>query len=298
MAIISQIQGGLGNQMFQYAFGRSMALKYETSLFLDERWFHTSIDEVTPREFLLPKMRIQAKIASYDGFSGSPSRLRKVAQCFLPISPFVVQEKKAFISDTSWFHLHCFASQDFYVRGYWQSYKYFSQIRPELLDEFTPCNPIGTHYENYHSQILAQDSTMVHVRRGDYVSLPGAAKVHGGLVNLSYYQRAMDWVLARKPHTHFYIFSDDLEWAKVNLPHAERSTYVNNALECDAAVKELALMKACKNHIIANSSLSWWGAWLAEPHLALRSIVICPQRWTNDSKAIWNDLLLPAWQKL
>jgi hypothetical protein len=135
---------------------------------------------------------------------------------------------------------------------------------------------------------------MVHIRRGDYVHLPVAAKVHGFL-GLDYYQKGMDLLLASDPRIQFFVFSDDLDWAKANLPHQDKITFIHGTEEITAPVQELFLMTKCKKHLIANSSLSWWGAWLstsANPH------VIAPHRWTNDTDKSWDDLLPAQWQRI
>jgi hypothetical protein len=126
------------------------------------------------------------------------------------------------------------------------------------------------------------------------VNLPVAAKAHGFL-GLDYYQNGMQLLSENDIHTHFFVFSDDLDWAKVNLPHQEKITYIETTHEKTAAIQELFLMTQCQRHLIANSSLSWWSAWLSasqNPH------VIAPKRWTNDVDKEWDDLLPSHWQRI
>jgi hypothetical protein len=137
-------------------------------------------------------------------------------------------------------------------------------------------------------------SAMIHIRRGDYVNLPVAAKAHGFL-GLDYYQNGMRLLLENDIHTHFFVFSDDLDWAKANLPHQEKITYIETANEKTAPIQELFLMTQCQRHLIANSSLSWWSAWLSvdqNPH------IIAPKQWTNDVDKKWDDLLPSHWQRI
>jgi hypothetical protein len=135
---------------------------------------------------------------------------------------------------------------------------------------------------------------MVHIRRGDYVNSLSAAKFHG-VLTLNYYQQAIEELLLNKPNAHFFIFSDDLPWAKEALPKDLQITFVENALQADDAAQELQLMCACKHHIIANSSLSWWGAWLKQD---CGGFVFAPNRWISDSSLDLSNLLPAHWQKI
>jgi hypothetical protein len=163
-----------------------------------------------------------------------------------------------------------------------------------LQQEFKTQQPISDHYQSYLNSIRNSESVMLHIRRGDYVNLPSAAKFHGALA-LSYYQQAIEELLLNKPNAHFFIFSDDLPWAKEALPKDLQITFVENALQADAAAQELQLMYACKHHIIANSSLSWWGAWLKQD---CGGFVFAPHRWISDSSLDLSKLLPAHWQKI
>jgi hypothetical protein len=105
----------------------------------------------------------------------------------------------------------------------------------------------------------------------------------------------MDLFLEKDPATQFFIFSDDLNWARENLPHQERICFIESTSKYNAPLEELFLMTQCQRHLIANSSLSWWGAWLSSNPSPL---VIAPRNWTNDSHKSWDDLLLPQWQRI
>jgi hypothetical protein len=135
---------------------------------------------------------------------------------------------------------------------------------------------------------------MVHIRRGDYVNLASAAKIHG-FIGLEYYREGMRLLLNKNPEIHFFVFSDDLKWAKQNLPHSERSTFIQSLGNSDAVIQELELMMHCQNHLIANSSLSWWAAWLSKQS---NGVILCPKKWTNDLSMNWDDLLPNTWQRI
>ena len=295
MTIITQIQGGLGNQLFQYATGRALALKFGEVLVLDDRWYGPQQEGVTPRSFLLSRLRIAGEIRTCRDSIRAPKRWRRIAQTIWPCSPFVFKERRGYVFEKSLDRMRPYASQDLYLMGYWQSFRYFESIRPELLIEFTPMDSLASHYERYCDQILhTRDATMVHIRRGDYVNLPSAAKIHGAL-DLSYYQAAMKQLVQEKPNAQFFVFSDDIPWAKAYLPFQERITFIENLPQEDAVVQELALMRSCQHHIIANSSLSWWGAWLGNNP---SQRVLCPTRWLGDPSLPLDDLLPAQWQRI
>ncbi len=298
MAIITQLQGGLGNQLFQYATARTLALLQHQALLLDDQWYAQSYEQVTPRQVQLQELSIVGQIQTCVPIK-APRRIRKILQSVLPISPFVLKEKKDKIYDPRIKNAPAFKNQDLYLMGYWQSYKYFESIRLQLLQETKAKKPLHTHYQKYLEQIEnSPNAVMVHIRRGDYVHLPVVAQVHGALP-ITYYAQAMQSMIAQCPSAPFFVFSDDLAWAKDHLPYQDviqnTITFIQSVSMEHAVVQELALMRSCQHHIIANSSLSWWGAWLCENP---EQHVICPSRWMGDRRLSLDDLLPPNWQRI
>jgi hypothetical protein len=294
MNIIVKLQGGLGNQLFQYATARALAYQHQTPLLLDKSWFTKTYDDVTPRELLISRLNTKGALISLDSPPNRPKRIRRILQKLWPINPYVYYEQNPHHFDSSLLNAPTFKTQNLYLMGYWQSYRYFESIKKILQLEVIPKSPLDAHYQNYLNQIKASSSAMVHVRRGDYVHLASAAKVHGFL-GLDYYQQGMDALLHRNPKTHFFVFSDDLDWVKENLPHQEKITFIRSLEKSDAVIQELELMTHCQNHLIANSSFSWWAAWLAK---SVNNTVICPSRWTNDLTKSWDDLLPANWARI
>lgn len=293
MNITAQIQGGLGNQLFQYATAKALSIRLKGRLQLDISWFSHRWEDVTPRHFLLPGLKVDCQLTTHHQAIHSPKRWRRIAQRFLPLNPYILKDRPfRFNSDLNTFKPY--TSQDIYLIGYWQSYHYFNAIRNILIKEIKPVNTLSDHYQGYLEKILSCPSAMVHIRRGDYVHLPVAAKIHG-FVGLDYYQKGFDRLLASNPNIHFFVFSDDIEWAKSNLPHQEKIHFIESVDEINAPVQELFLMSQCQKHLIANSSLSWWGAWLSESTIPM---IIAPKNWTNDRDKNWDDLLPKHWQKL
>jgi len=294
MNIIAQLQGGLGNQLFQYATARALAHKHQCALLLDQGWFAKSYDDVTPRELLLSSLNTKGALISLEPLLKRPKRIRRILQKLWPINPYVYSERTPYRFDPHLLKAPAFKTQNLYLMGYWQSYRYFESVKKILQAEITPASPLDQHYQNYLNQIQASSSAMVHVRRGDYVHLASAAKVHG-FIGLEYYQQGMDRLLEKNPNIQFFVFSDDLDWVKANLPHQNRITFIESLESNDAVIQELELMTHCQYHLIANSSLSWWAAWLAKNP---DNLVICPSNWTNDLTMNWDDLLPAHWQRI
>jgi hypothetical protein len=132
----------------------------------------------------------------------------------------------------------------------------------------------------------------LHVRRGDFVSLNSAARVHG-LCSVDYYARAINLVRSRCPGCHFLVFSDDPQWARAELPLDPSAVFVTGNAE--RPEQDLILMSACGHHIIANSSFSWWGAWLAASQA---KVVIAPKQWFLNAPRDTSDLIPDGWIRL
>ena len=294
MNIIAQLQGGLGNQLFQYATARSLALQKQASLLLDHSWFSETFEDVTPRELLVGDLNTQGSIVSFQPPIKRSKRIWRIGQKFWPIDPFIFVEQSPFRFDPQLSKSPAFEKQNLYLIGYWQSYKYFDAIKSTLQLEITPKKALDAHYEYYLKQIQSTPAAMVHIRRGDYINLASAAKVHG-FSGLEHYQKGMQILLEKNPQTHFYVFSDDLQWTKENLPHQDKITFIQSLDKSSAVIQELELMKHCQHHLIANSSLSWWAAWLSKSQ---NGLVICPNKWTNDLSMNWDDLLPANWIRI
>ena len=294
MAIYSYLQGGLGNQMFQYAIARALSEHYQSTFLLDRSWFDVPQSETTPRPYQLDLLQIQNTAKSNLDFPKKPHRWIRPIQRIWSSGPIVYYQQNAFEFDPLLFQFKSMAKRDLFLFGYWQAYPYLENIRPILQSEFKTKAPIPDHYQIYLEHIRTNESVMLHIRRGDYVNSPSAAKFHG-VLPLSYYQQAIQALLLNKPNAHFFIFSDDLPWAKEALPKNLKVTFVENALQADAAAQELQLMTACKHHIIANSSLSWWGAWLKQD---CNGLVFAPNRWISDSSLDLSHLLPTSWNRI
>lgn len=294
MNIITHIQGGLGNQLFQYATARSLALQKNATLSLDCGWYLKSYKDVTPRKFHLNDLNIKDVLIYLEESINRPKKIRRFFQRFWPLNPYIFLEKKPYYFDASLCKSPAFRLQTLYLMGYWQSYKYFAAIKNILQEEIRPKKPLDTHYQNYLNKIKATQSAMIHIRRGDYINLESASKIHG-FIGINYYVRGMRILLEKNPDTHFFVFSDDINWALENIPNQNRCTFIKSLNTDDDAIQELELMTHCQNHLIANSSLSWWAAWLGNKK---GGTVICPSKWISDPHQDFSDLLPAEWHQI
>jgi len=282
--------GGLGNQMFQYALGRRLALDRNVPLKLYLDWY----EKVDDRLYELDQLNINAEIASYEEFFRLKyySRnwfTRKVYKIYqYPISYYrkryvIEQEPRKFDSNI----LH--VPKTAYLIGYWACERYFEPIQSRIRQEFSPSIPLSESHQKLSLKIQNDPSSVsVHIRRGDYVFQPGFL-----VLPMDYYHRAVAHINQNIQSPHFYIFSDDINWVKVHLKFNNEMTFI----EPSAGGKDLLdmqLMSQCHHHINANSSFSWWGAWLGEKS---DSIVIVPNQW-HTNKPYPEDLIPNRWIRI
>jgi len=302
--VATHLLGGLGNQLFQYAAGRALADRLGASLVLDATAFRTGYCQ---RPFELDRYPIQATVA-WRGFRKGPRK----GPVPLPDSAGPVEHALRLAGSIMGGQGHrgnrrprldVFIQRGFdydprfetiagstYLAGYWQSYRYFESsaetIRRELL---RPTPPPGAN-RDWLSRIGATNAVCVHVRRGDYL-LARELRVHG-LCSQDYYEKAMHRMAAQLQGAEFFLFSDDHQWCRENF-HGP-GIHLVDANGPDAAVEDLRLMAACRHHVIANSSLSWWAAWLADHP---DQMTIAPEPWFAHL-ASTPDLLPRRWQTL
>ena len=279
--IIVKLSGGLGNQMFQYAASRSLALRNNDILKFDLSWFKNLGD--TNRYFKLYVFNIIniAEATEEEIRNLKPTRLLRFLKLYNQQMYF---KEKYFNFDPEILKL----KGDIYLDGYWQSEKYFKDFDSVIRQEFNLKNPISVEAQNISLKIISDNSVSIHVRRGDYVSSPKTFAYHG-VCSLPYYKQAIDIMKGKLKNPVFYIFSDDMQWVKEKLKIDGDIVYVSRLEIKD--YEEMILMSQCKNNIIANSSFSWWAGWLNKDH---QKIVIAPQKWFNLQKNI-KDLIPEKW---
>ena len=298
--IISKIQGGLGNQMFQYAFGLSQATRLNSELKIEIDNFDSPEEY---RNFELNLFNISAKKVEQEDLDslGVPSLsskkiipkirrgLLKKHELNLPIEEktIVIENGFAFDSTTSKI------TDGTILVGNWQSEKYFKQIRDRIVKEFSIKNPSAIFKKFQEVIIKNLDlSISVHVRRGDYANNPKYNAKHG-VLPIEYYSKSVELIREKIPNAIFYIFSDDIPWVKENLSFIKPVIFVSDNGTNNA--EDIILMSLCRYHIIANSSFSWWGAWLDQKK---DKTVIAPKQWFVASNDTTDDLIPKEWLRI
>ncbi|MBT8517331.1 alpha-1,2-fucosyltransferase [Polynucleobacter paneuropaeus] len=272
--IFVQLSGGLGNQLFQYAAAKALAVKNKTELMLDISELKKPKKSVTYREFELSNFHCDATISKPPGITGLP-RFKHYGHLLNWCGKwkFLIEKKSAYRPD-----FLDQGDQNFLI-GFWQSYKYFESISDILFSDFSPKNPLSDLSQKILFQIQASQAVGVHIRRGDYVSLDSAKNHHGSL-SMKYYEESIAIIKNECPNAFFYFFSDDPQWCKTHFNYLNDDYSVISHNGGGDAWQDLILMSWCPQLIIANSSFSWWAAWLGDRRFqGLPRKVIAPSQW-------------------
>ena len=282
--IIVQLKGGLGNQMFQYAFGRSMALFHNTSLKIDVNYFENQDPGVTPRKYELDVFDLKQSYATNKEIQSIqqqyPNWIQKSIGKLLPrFRPVFKEKNEKYIKSIF------FALNNVYFKGYWQNEKYFKNIEILIREEFSFKHPLSQKAKSLLEEIGSNESVSLHIRRTDYIG-----KAVGEVCTPGYYKKAIQHIEDLKNNIRLYVFSDDIEWVRSNLAFSHPTIFVDKTYTENIDWMDMQLMSKCKHNIIANSSFSWWAAWLNDNP---KKIVIAPNEW-NFKKNI-NDIIPPEW---
>ncbi|MCX6754458.1 MAG: alpha-1,2-fucosyltransferase [Candidatus Nomurabacteria bacterium] len=291
--IITKLKGGMGNQMFQYALGRALSVKYGTSLGLDLSFLldRTPRPNFTFREYDLDIFNIinvdrvsQSKIPFlYRNFNGKFGlyfdyfrrkffRLRGI--------------EKSFNFDLTILNI----GSNAYLDGYWQSYKYFADIEDIIRKDFTLKDELSLNIKNLMEVIKKENSLCIHVRRGDYVG-----NSNHEIVGKEYYDKGIKILSEKTKIDKIYVFSDDVKWCEDNMKFDFPVMFVGEEYSGIKAEGHFSLMSACHSFIIPNSSFSWWAAWLS---VHKDKIVIVPKKWFGDASINSDDLIPKEWIRI
>lgn len=289
--IIVKIFGGLGNQMFQYAAARSLSIRHSTELKLDVREF----ENYGLRQYGLNHLNIKESFATkqeVEKLLGENKcklvkllqslRMSKLAQK-IKLNNCLLEEEESF--SEAFYE----AQNNIYLKGYWQSEKYFLGIKDILKQEMLPKKTQSFKEIEMARLIERTNSASIHFRRTDYITNPIVNQRHG-VCELSYYLKAVETLAAKLRDPHFFIFSDDPTWVKQNFNIDFPTTFVSRDLLFHD-YEEMYLMSRCKHNIIANSSFSWWGAWLNDNP---RKNVVAPGKWYQGNTVFKIENLIPA----
>lgn len=286
--IIIKLKGGLGNQMFQYACAKHLAEKNNDVLRLDISWYHRGIPEGdTVRTYGLDQFLISAQVATEDDIKQIGARpswigslIKKVVNKLRPINSYMfdpkILEQKG----------------DVYLEGFFQSEQYFKDIEFIIRNEFQLKDIMGRSAHAALQDIEQSNAVAIHVRRGDYVQNKNANVFHG-ICSPEYYRSTIEIITKRVDSPKFFVFSDDIEWVREHIEIPAPVVYISNKDIAD--YEELVLMSKCKHNIIANSSFSWWGAWLnANPN----KLVVAPKQWVSDARVNTTDAVPAEWIRI
>jgi len=278
--IIVKIFAGLGNQMFHYALGRHSAILNRTELKLDI----TGFDNYKFRRYGLNNYNIKADIATLKEIRKLKTNKLFAKVGFIKRSHII--EKPGVVFDENILKLR----GDYYLDGCWETEKYFRDIEDIIKDDFkVRKEPLGKNKEIL-DQIINSNSVSIHIRRGDYLCHPEIYNTFG----LEYYQQAAQFIAQKINNPHFFIFSDDMPWVKKNLKLDFPATYVDQNND-NTNYEDIRLMSLCKHNINANSSFSWWGAWLNKNQ---NKIVISPKKLINLKNFSNKDSIPNSWIRM
>ncbi len=263
--IVIKLKGGLGNQMFQYAYGRNLELSGKSVVF-DTSFFKKNKNKKDiSRDFKLDKFNIQTK-ARFIEFANKEFFLLNLINKIRRRLGLGVEE-------------------------YFQSEKYFINITETIKKEFVLREKPSLNTQNIFKKTKNVNSVSLHVRRGDYVTSKIANAYHG-VCSMNYYQEAIKIIKNKVSNPVFFIFSDDIDWTIENFI-GENFIFVSSKGIED--IEEVMLMSKCKHNIIANSSFSWWGAWLNNNP---KKIIIAPKNWFKNKKINQVDIVPKDWIKI
>lgn len=288
--IIVQIAGGLGNQLFQYAFGRTLALRNGCELKLDLSIF----ENYEWHEYSLKPFNIKEEIASQ-------KECEILRGQNLPLYKRI--QRKLFDTQPTFIHEHTLlfdpkyleVKNPAYLSGYWQSERYFSEFKEKIFSEFNIHVKPSAANQSLIDQIRSCNAISLHLRRGNFIKDESVNKKHG-TTSINYYMEAINFICTKIINPVFFIFSDDILWAKENINLNFQSVFVDiNSDKTD--YEDLRLMSSCQHHILANSTFSWWGAWL---NPSPDKIVIAPKIWfaDKDFNLQTRDLIPGTWIRI
>ncbi|SEC11181.1 alpha-1,2-fucosyltransferase [Paenibacillus sp. GP183] len=284
--VIVKVIGGLGNQMFQYAFYRSLKEIYSNTkldvLSFENYHLHNGFELENIFKNIKTEYANPKEIKEFsDCKKGAISNIRR--KLFGVKQTYYCEEylgyNKSIKNNTA----------NMYFDGYWQSEKYFLDIENVIRKEFTFI-PFNEKKNILMSNKMSQtNSICIHIRRGDYVNHP----LYSNICNLEYYQNAIDYMKNNIANPFFYVFSDDISWCQNTFNITTQVDYIDWN-KGNKSYRDMQLMSMCKHNIIANSTFSWWGAWLnSHPD----KIVVAPKRILNSDNDVV-DLIPENWIRI
>ena len=281
--IITEINGGLGNQLFQYAAGLSLSLRHQTQLKTAVQFKNAD----TSRSLGLSHFNLNLIEASQEEVSQlySGSAIDRAIQSILPAQFKHVYKEKHFAYQSGFEKL----GSKVYLKGYWQSELYFSSITEQVKTTFTLKPEYYSSIQSLINEINTSESVSIHVRKGDYLLHPYSD--YYASLESAYYNNALAALQENLPQLKLYVFTDDPKWVKENLALPIPYTLISG-VQTTSMYEDFQAMLTCKYHIIANSSFSWWTAWLSARD---GKKVVAPKEWFKNGPSDTADLIPKSW---
>lgn len=293
--IYIKLYGGLGNQMFQYAFAYALSLKWGGSLYLETSSFKENCekrDSFTPRTFELEVFDLQGKEISREYLEKYYNRKNSRFWSRLPwFKPTTLVKENEFGYYPDFFSI----KPPLLLDGYFQCENYFLDYSSQIKKIFAfPITLLNFKQLSIFKSLSANPNAVsIHVRRGDYVTDSSIKSFHG-ICGTDYYRNAIEKIKSVLPDAEYYLFTDSLELVKEEFREFANIKYIVSESNQPSWI-DMMLMSTCKHHIIANSSYSWWGAWLG---VNPNKTVIAPEKWFANNEVDYSNVVPEKWIKL
>jgi hypothetical protein len=285
--IIIKIIGGLGNQMFQYAYAKA----------LEENGFNVKIDISAFKTYKLHggyqldkyNIDLNSSTIEENNLFYRDNIFKKVLNKLGIKNSKIIKERNLLFDETL-----LKVEDNNYIDGYFQCEKYFINIKNVILEQFLLKTDLSDYAKVLKDKIInSKNSCSIHIRRGDFTNKTNS-NIHG-CCSLDYYNKSVEILNSKLDSVNYFIFSDDIKWVKENL-NISNATYIDDETK-RIPHEDIYLMSLCKNNIIANSSFSWWGAWLNKNE---SKIVIAPKRWFvhKELESFSKDIVCESWLKV
>lgn len=283
-----RVIGGLGNQLFQYATARALAENLGTLTTMDVSVFKSydvhpfRLDKFNCNTVFSDKSFLFRRLLERNFLQKILMRLGMLNKYYFEDSLFFNKNVLLLKNETNLF-------------GYFQTEKYFVNIRQKLLEELTLTDELNEVEQALSEQIKKSNSVSIHIRRGDYISNHSASHVHG-VCDSSYFKKSLEYLEEKgilDENSHLYLFSDDIDWCRENLNFGYKTIFIEGCSERPEV--DMILMSQCQHHIISNSTFSWWGAWLNSNET---KVVIAPIKWFKSAELDSKDIIPESWVKL
>ncbi len=284
--VVTWLSGGLGNQMFQYACGKALALRYNKKLQLDLDWF----DKEGNRPFQLDIFNCDIKRCSDKDILNikKAGKIERYIKRYIKGVNYIHEKGMDYLGPLD------IAGEITYLQGCWQSEKYFIDVADVIRNDFSLAQKLDEKNSMWKKRIEKSDNSVaLHVRRGDYVTVAANKSIYKE-IPIAYYQECLAELQDKLGKITIFVFSNDMDWVRKNI-HTDQEMFYVDCNDENHGYMDMYLMSRCQHNIIANSTFSWWGAWL---NANSSKIIYTPDMWFNDEKMNKNEILPESWRKV